>query len=114
MSSFGAVDYSGIRLHIRVYGIDSYQRDPSTRTRRDAARFINQGLRVTDDYGFNLTIETRKDGSQRVVRGPDPLGQYNERQRLQTITRGEQLDPGGRPRDLPARALTDYEAGQYI
>ena len=103
-----AVDYSGIRVSIRVYGIDAYSRAPSNRNRRDAARFITQGLRVTDDYGFNLTIETRADGTQRVVRGEDAYGAYNERRRLETITRREQ------GQEYPEREPTDYETGEYI
>ena len=111
MSAASRVDESWIRLSIRVYGINPNQRQPETRHRQHAARFISQGLRVTDDYGYNLTIETRGDGTRRIVRGEDPLGAYNERQRLRTLNQAAQRDESGRPAGLAARELTDYEAG---
>jgi hypothetical protein len=112
-STARAVDYSSIRRTIYVYGLERESREHSRRNRRDAARYIDDGLRVTDDYGFNLNIETRADGSRRVVRGWNPISEYNERERLRTITRAEGTDQAGRPSGLPERELTDYEAGGF-
>ena len=70
------------------------------------------GHRVTDDHGFDLTIETRADGSRRIVRGEDPLGSFYERNRQRTLGRAAQTDESGRPLGLGERVLTDYEAGK--
>lgn len=107
MPSTNSVDHTRISRFVRVPG-----RDNQLRHRRDAVYYINQGYRVTDDHGVDLTIETRQDGTHRIVRGEDPLGSYNERQRTQTIMRARRTDESGRPLGLPARELTDYEAGQ--
>lgn len=100
------VDYSPISKHVTVHGVN-----PSVRNRRDAAYWINQGHRVTDHHGFDLTIETRSDGTRRIVRGEDPLGSFYDRNRLGTLSRAAQTDESGRPLGLPERQLTDYEAG---
>lgn len=71
-SSSRAVDYSRVTRLVKVYGENPDQRGPERRRRENAARFIAQGLRVTDDYDRNLTIDTRPDGTQRIVYGEDP------------------------------------------
>ena len=102
-----SVDYSLISKHVTVHGDIQ-----GTRSRRHAAYYINQGYRVTDHHGFDLTVETRSDGTRRVVRGEDPLGSFNERNRQRTLARAALTDESGRPLGLPGRELTDYEAGK--
>lgn len=101
------INYSQISKNVTVHGIT-----PSIRDRREAATYINQGYRVTDQHGFDLTIETRGDGTHRVVRGEDPLGSYNDRERIRTEGRARGTDAAGRPIGLPERVPTDYEAGK--
>lgn len=101
-SSSRAVDYSRIRHRIKVPRLGSN----TTRSRRDAARYIDLGYQVTDDYDRDLTIETLPDGTRRVVIGEDPLATYSER-----INRAADAGAGpSRPANLPERELTDYEA----
>lgn len=102
------VDYTRISKHVTVHGATPTE----TRSRQNAAYYINSGYRVTDHHGFDLTIQTRSDGTRRVVRGEDPLGSYNERNRQRTLARAALTDASGRPLALPERELTDYEAGE--
>ena len=85
--------------------------EPSLCSRRDVARFLGLGYRFTSHHGFDLTIGTCDDGTRRIVRGEDPLISFYDRERAATETRAQDTDEGGRPKDLPARELTDYEAG---
>ena len=106
-SSTSDVDYSQVSKHVTVRGVE-----PSTRSRENAAYWINQGNRVTDRHGYDLTIETSNDGSRKIVRGEDPLGSFYDRNRLRTLARAATTDEGGRPLWLGERELTDYEAGE--
>ena len=96
-------------MRIRVHHYDN-----NLHNRRDAARFITMGYRVTDDCGRDLTIETRADGSRHVVIGTDLLGSYHDRIATTAIAGASRMDEAGRPTGLPARELTDYEAGKSI
>ena len=85
--------------------------DNNNHNRREAARFINMGYRVTDDYGRDLAIETRPDGTRRIVIGADLLATHYEGI-YATAEAGARQTDDGRPRNLPSRPLTDYEAGK--
>ncbi|KAK4547767.1 hypothetical protein LTR36_000725 [Oleoguttula mirabilis] len=106
-SSNSTVDYSGIRTRIFVPRFDG-----NPHHRRDAARFITLGYTVRDDYGRNLTIETRPDGTRRVVIGEDLLAAHNERIAQAAEAGALRTDASGRPFGLLPRPLTDYESGQ--
>lgn len=87
------------------------------RNRRQAAYYIDMGYRVTDQHGFDLRIDWAIDGSGgRIVRGEDPLGSYNDKQRLKTLARAaaQGTDQTGRPSNLPPRQVTDYESGELF
>jgi len=100
-SSTNSVDYTRIRRHIRVPRYDN-----NLHNRRDAAHFIDLGYRVTDDYGRDVTVETRPDGTRRLVVGEDRLAAYNE-----TIAQAAEAGARNPPNRSP-RIPTDYEAGK--
>ena len=80
-------------------------------SRRDVGRFLDLGYRFTSYQGFDLTIGTCDDGTRRIVRGEDLFSSFYDRECAATETRAQNTDEGGRPKDLPACELTDYEAG---
>ena len=94
-------------MRIRIHHYDN-----NLHNRRDAARFITMGYRVTDDYGRDLTIETRVDGSRHVVIGTDALGSYHDTIASAAVAGAARMDQAGRPTGLPERELTDYESGK--
>ncbi|KAK5131094.1 hypothetical protein LTR08_001312 [Meristemomyces frigidus] len=106
-ASKSAINFLSIRKHIRVHHYDA-----NLHNRRDAARFIQMGYRVTDDYGRDLTVETCADGSRHVVIGTDLLGSRHDDIATVAIARAAHTDETGRPSGLPERELTDYEAGR--
>ncbi|KAK4570397.1 hypothetical protein LTR86_002477 [Recurvomyces mirabilis] len=96
------VDYTQIRRHIRIPRYDN-----NVHNRREAARFIELGYRVVDDYGRDITVATRPDGARRLEVATDPLAEFNERIH-QAAEAGARADIQAR---RPERELSDYEAG---
>ncbi|KAK0286948.1 hypothetical protein LTR35_004417 [Friedmanniomyces endolithicus] len=97
---------TGISSYVDVYDYISDRLAPSRRSKRLAAYYLAQGFRVTDQHSFDLTVETRNDGSRHLVRGEDVYITYMDRNRRQTILGG-----ANRPANLPQRRLTYYEIG---
>ncbi|KAK1058352.1 hypothetical protein LTR74_013470 [Friedmanniomyces endolithicus] len=97
---------TGISTFVDVYDYVNDRLQPSRRSKRLAAYYLAQGFRVTDQHSFDLTVETRNDGSRHLVRGEDVYVTYMDRNRRQTILRAV-----NQPGNLPQRRLTDYERG---
>ncbi|KAK0778566.1 hypothetical protein LTR75_015619 [Friedmanniomyces endolithicus] len=100
------ISTAGISTFVDVYDYVNDRLQPSRRSKRLAAYYLAQGFRVTDQHSFDLTVETRNDGSRHLVRGEDVYITYMDRNRRQTI-----LGAASRPINLPERQLTDYERG---
>ncbi|KAK3679278.1 hypothetical protein LTR78_000839 [Recurvomyces mirabilis] len=95
------VDYTQIRLRVRIPRYDN-----NLHHRREAARFIELGYRVTYDYGRDVHIATHTDGTRRLESGSDLLADYNERLH-QAAEAGARANIQAR---RPERELSDYEA----
>ncbi|KAK5128476.1 hypothetical protein LTR85_003144 [Meristemomyces frigidus] len=106
-SSTSSVDYTFISGRVYVP-----RHDNNPHNRHDAAHFIQLGYTVHDEYGRELTIETRPDGTRRVVIGEDLLAAHNERIAQAAEAGAAGTDASGRPVGLLPRPLTDYEAGR--
>ncbi|KAK0938377.1 hypothetical protein LTR29_010017 [Friedmanniomyces endolithicus] len=105
-SARAPITTTGISTFVDVFDYVNDRLEPSRRSKRLAAYYLAQGFRVTDQHSFDLTVETRNDGSRQLVRGEDVYITYMDRNRRQTI-----LGAANQPASLPQRRLTDYEIG---
>ena len=106
-------DFRGISKFVTVHGDGPGGICNVDKPASEAEFYVGQMYRVTDHHGFDLTIETHADGTRSVVaRGINPLGDYQDKNRLKTIQNAEKTDDG-RPKGLPPRELTDFEAGEF-
>ncbi|KAK5169546.1 uncharacterized protein LTR77_005522 [Saxophila tyrrhenica] len=102
------IDRSNVPVRAHVHGVTLLCH------RQQAANYLEQGHRVTDQQGFDLKIETRDDGIRQLVRAsPDDVaGAEEERHKTETAVAAAMEGDLGRSAGLPERELTDYEAGR--
>lgn len=110
-SSMQTATFKGISPLVKVYGTGEKSDKTIEVPAREAEYWLVQGKRVTDRYDRDLTIRVEENGRRAVVQGEDAYASFLDNQRKRTLERAEGRDPSGRPMNLPARELTDYEAG---